>query len=274
MDLDSIGAALRRKLGPLPVWIWAIAGGVVVYFLRSKGYFQGVLGGNVDQGTTLQPRQDSATPPQPVTSLQPGESVYDPNSGALTTAPGNDSGGVGAVPDQSQALEDLAAAIEGGFTTTVNVKQPAAKKPVKKKAKAKVKKSPKRKPKPKKAHTPSTHPTHKTTVPKKTRPRGSAKIRTHTGGRTTKKPAAKKPHAGKATTRQIRPAVTSRLRQRPTVPMVAAGAPVQHTQASHASRATATAHTPPPHRPSAPPPRTVRTPAPRHAPPPRKRAGR
>lgn len=124
MDLDTIGAALKRKLGPLPVWVWAIIGGMVLYFLRSKGYFGGA---GADQGETLQPRQADAREPQQSTLLQPGESVYDPNTGTLSTAPGGGGGdaiggGVGEpttpvdTNDTAQALEDLAAAILGNQT--------------------------------------------------------------------------------------------------------------------------------------------------------------
>lgn len=129
MDLDTIGAALRRKLGPLPVWVWAIFGGVVVYFLRKRGYFGG-LGDASAQ--TLQPSQTTAatTPRDPVL-LQPGESAYNPDTGTLTTAPGgaaapatstaDPSSGTGNANNPSdQAFEDLAAAIIGSRTDSVS----------------------------------------------------------------------------------------------------------------------------------------------------------
>lgn len=133
MDLDTIGAALRRKLGPLPVWAWSLIGGSVLYFLRAKGYFQG-LGSNKVTGETLQPTQQATDAKSPPTVLQPGESAYNPDTGTLTTAPGGGGGGAsgnsgdsgggggGTTPtdnsDVIQAIEDLTSAVMGGQTTS------------------------------------------------------------------------------------------------------------------------------------------------------------
>lgn len=127
MDPSTVGAALKRKLGPLPVWIWATVGGVVVYYLRSKGYFGG---SGADSGTALQPSQANASPTRDPITLQPGESAYDPGSGSLVTAPGGGTpadvsagtattgGGTGS--DDSDALNRLADAIIDSRTDSVS----------------------------------------------------------------------------------------------------------------------------------------------------------
>lgn len=280
MDSETIGAALKRKLGPLPVWIWAMLGGVILYFLRSKGYF----GGNaIDQGQTLQPRQEAATTPQAQVPLQPGESVYDPNTGAISTAPGGDASGGGATgTDPSQAIDDLAAAIAGGFTTTVKVNSVTPRQPTKtakaaaaKKADTKAKTKArsahakaranavnaykKRTAKKKPAHTQKPGHTATAAVTKKpVRARSAASITPHTGSSARTKPA----RAAKATkTRTVAQHSASTTRQRPTVPLARRTAPVQHTVSSHQKPAAAHHNTPTP-RPSSPPQRTTRQPPP------------
>lgn len=145
MDLDTIGAALKRKLGPLPVWMWAMIGGAILYFLRQRGYLKG---GDTTTGEALQPSQRATDPRQAPTVLQPGESAYDPNSGTLTTAPGGGGdggasgsgiggdGGAGANDssgnsDLAAAFEDLAAAMMGNATESEkpNSVSPRAHKP-------------------------------------------------------------------------------------------------------------------------------------------------
>lgn len=85
--MSDIRTALTRKFGPLPAWAWLTIFGAAVYFYRTR-----MSGGG--SGRTLatetkpdiQPT-DPVTPQSPVT-LQPGESVYDPNTGQLIgTAP-------------------------------------------------------------------------------------------------------------------------------------------------------------------------------------------
>lgn len=275
MDIETIGAALRRKLGPLPVWIWAIIGGVIVYWMRSKGYFSGVLGsGSTQTGEALQPSQRNATPPQAQVPLQPGESVYDPNTGALSTAPGGDTGigeSSGTGTDPSQSIDDLANAIAAGFTTHVVVDRTKPKKTKKSAAKhdKKPHKPTKRTATKKPAHhqkpghkgnTKGQHPAHKQ------RPRSSATHRAANGGRTVvnagkRAVSPSKSRTAHATAKQV-------TRQRPTAPMIRKTAPVQHPVASHtpAPHKTAAARIPASPRPSAPAPRAVRAPAP----PPRK----
>lgn len=314
MDISTIGASLKRKLGPLPVWAWAILGGAVVYFLRKRGYF----GGTGDaSASALEPSQVSATTPQQPVVLQPGESAYDPNSGSITTAPGGGTGsdggaGAAATPtgdgstgaDMSQAFEDLAAAIQSGQTDqgpAQNSTKPRttllarAKGVVKKggklgpKEKARLEKEgytnaqinyhtkrhtalgavkPRSSTK-KAAHTPSKGTTIKTT--KKPVTRSAAHVRTTTGGRTAAK-TKQQPHATKAPKTRASAATThSTVRQRPKVSLTRRTAPVAHPAASNRS-SKATVHAAP--RPSAPPPRTVRTPpkpAPKPAPKKKKR---
>lgn len=301
VDLDTIGAALKRKLGPLPVWIWAILGGMIVYFLRSKGYF----GGGLQTADTLQPRQASATPREPVTTLQPGESAYDPNTGTLTTAPGSDTGNTGDTSpassgggsgDYAQAIQDLADTINSALTDR---EQPGAAAPTKHRpsalarAKAAVqhgkvgKVNTKRlkaagytqrqidyhikqrtalgKPAHSQPHD-SNSTTHKTTHTSK--PRSKAHTKPANGGRQTghSKPAGRQ---GKSRT----PTATthSTTRQRPKVPLTRHAAPVHHPTSTHSAKPHQQEHksTPAPPRASAPPPRGQRAPAPQPRPKPK-----
>lgn len=304
MDVDTIGAALRRKLGPLPVWIWAIFGGMVVYFLRKRGYF----GGGLQEGQTFQPSQANATPPQAQVPLQPGESVYDPNTGALTTAPGGDIG-AGTGNDSAQAIDDLASAIAAGFTTHVTVdrtsprgksskKSAAAQKTASAKSQKKAVRAEhravqtaRRNARKKAGHKqkPGHTGTAKTTHPAHTqRPRSEAKHRTVTGGRTTGRKKGSSTTAKKSSDRSFMgsraavatPATTTR--QRPTIGLTRVTAPVQHPVSAHtpSPHKAAAAKVPGPPRASAPAPRAIRpAPAPPPArkvapPPPKPRKGR
>lgn len=42
--MDHVGASLKRKLGPLPVWAWALIGGVSLYVYRNRNGGGGPLG--------------------------------------------------------------------------------------------------------------------------------------------------------------------------------------------------------------------------------------
>ena len=293
MDTDTIGAALRRKVGPLPVWIWSIIGGIGVYFLRKRGYFGGM--GAAQSGETFQPSQANATPPQAQVPLQPGESVYDPNTGALSTAPGGDTGmdnGGATGVDPSQAMDDLANAIAAGFTTHVSVDQTKPKRA--KKSAAKHDKKPshlsKRTARKKAGH--HQQPGHKGTAknpPHKGRARSNATKRLVNGGRTAvnagkritgmkgrhsspsnvphPRQGANATYTHQANPRTVRSVAKPTTRQRPTVGLTRQTAPVAHPVSSHtpSPHKAAAARTPAPPRPSAPAPRAVR-PAP--APPP------
>lgn len=100
--LKGIGGALTRKFGPLPAWVWAIIAGGGLYYYREHTA--------AATGTALDPSQVAATTPQPDTTLEPGESVYDPNTGQLETAPGGDTSGGGGT-DPSDEIGQLASAI-------------------------------------------------------------------------------------------------------------------------------------------------------------------
>lgn len=80
----NLKESLTRKLGPLPAWAWLLLFGVGVWYYRNK--MNAVTGATSGTGTgSVGP---TPTTPQPVTTLDPGQSVYDPNTGGLTTAPG------------------------------------------------------------------------------------------------------------------------------------------------------------------------------------------
>ena len=240
MNLQNIGSALRRKLGPLPVWAWAIIGGVALYFLRAQGYF----GGRVETGETLQPAQADAREPQTQVTLQPGESVYDPNTGGLTTAPGGE-------VDQVDVPEDNTDALLAAILKAVTKKKP-------KPRKAKHQKPKKKKPKPKPAHRQKPHKkrnvgragSKKHGDPK---PRGATAWRIRPIGRAKRKPGGPRFTPAKPRTPQATSA--SGARQRPTTPMVVRSSDRQHPVSTHGRRNKKPTASPP--RPSSPPKRNV-----------------
>ncbi len=81
--MDNVKNALTRKLGPLPVWAWAIIAGIGVWYYRNR------MSGSTASQQSLQDdlSQTSPMPPQDPIPLDPGESVYDPNTGQLISAP-------------------------------------------------------------------------------------------------------------------------------------------------------------------------------------------
>lgn len=78
--MNRIRGALTRKLGPLPAWVWlaVFAVGVIIYRARANN---GINPVNVSDATPTP--TDAVSKGDPVT-LQPGESVYDPNTGAVS----------------------------------------------------------------------------------------------------------------------------------------------------------------------------------------------
>ena len=78
--VSRVREALTRKLGPLPVLAWALIAGVGLYLYRARNSAAGPTA-STDTNT---PNTESTSPQDPVT-LQPGESVYDPNTGALVS---------------------------------------------------------------------------------------------------------------------------------------------------------------------------------------------
>lgn len=107
--MSNLKSSLTRKLGPLPAWAWALIAFVGIYYYRTRISAQASGTGTGSVGPT-------PTTPQPQTLLQPGESVYDPNTGALTTAPGGGSaGGSSDITGTSLDPNALAAAIAGAL---------------------------------------------------------------------------------------------------------------------------------------------------------------
>jgi hypothetical protein len=112
--VDNIKSALTRKLGPLPAWAWLAVTAIGIWYYRSK-----TSGSTAAVNTTAtSPTFTPPTPQSPV-NLGQGESVYDPNTGALVTAPG----GGDAYP-QPIALQPGTSYIDpttGGVVTTPSV---------------------------------------------------------------------------------------------------------------------------------------------------------
>lgn len=109
-------SALTRKLGPLPAWVWLATFGVAYYLYRRYT-------GNSVSGTGTGSVGPAAVTPQPITTLPPGYSAYDPNSGALSTAPGGGLSGTSdttatSAADLTAAMDNLASAIASGMPPT------------------------------------------------------------------------------------------------------------------------------------------------------------
>jgi hypothetical protein len=107
----GIKGALTRKIGPLPAWVWAIVGFGLVWYYRSK------LSAGSQSGTGTGSVAPTPVDPQPGQVLQPGESYYDPNTGAMSTAPGGGNGG-GTPSDYSGLVDGITAAIAAGEAAT------------------------------------------------------------------------------------------------------------------------------------------------------------
>lgn len=82
--MSEIRTALTRKFGPLPAWAW---GAILLVFVLAYRKLSGQY--NAPSAATTDPGSDATVQePQEPTTLQPGESVYDPNTGQLiSTAP-------------------------------------------------------------------------------------------------------------------------------------------------------------------------------------------
>lgn len=109
--MSKITDALKKKWGPLPAWVWLFGGGLVYYFYRQ--YSSTSSASSTGTGSVA----PAAATPQPQTVLEPGESVYDPNTGTLTTAPGgggSTSNGSGSF-DPTGLANAIASAIEGAL---------------------------------------------------------------------------------------------------------------------------------------------------------------
>lgn len=80
MNTDGVAGSLQKKIGPLPVWAWAIIAGVLIYVIRNR-----MAGGTSAAAAAQQQQQQNPTVPQTPIPLSPGQSVYDPNTGSLYT---------------------------------------------------------------------------------------------------------------------------------------------------------------------------------------------
>lgn len=226
--MSNVMSALKRKIGPLPAWGWAIIAGVLVYYFRRK-----LNGGTLSTSSALP--TDTTAQQSPVV-LQPGESAYNPNTGGLVTAPGGDTSGSSG-GDMATALEDLASALQAATTTATpgDTSQPGTTSSPKKhrgKRSLKSKHKPKRKDKGA-AHSPSDHRKHRhrSTASVKDNPRGKAQTTGHGAGQRTRRRTITvgdqggnwdtvggvKPKVGKVRTRYARktPMTKPVIRQRP-----------------------------------------------------------
>src|SRR5215471_857582 len=103
--MSKFKSALTRKFGPLPAWAWAVIGFIGIWYYRNR---IGAVSGSASNviGTT------GTTSDQPPITLGPGESVYDPNTGTLHTAPGqttdDSTGAPSSDPVPGQTMPDYA----------------------------------------------------------------------------------------------------------------------------------------------------------------------
>lgn len=258
--MSKIKSALTRKWGPLPAWAWfAIVGGVYYFYRKYSATASGTGTGSVGP---------AAATPQPQTVLQPGESVYDPNSGSLTTAPGGSSSGDGSGGATTSSAADLAAAMDalanaiatGMPPTQVQVTVPGPTTPGTSGTAPPIRRVPKP---PKRKKPENTYPKEAPVRPKKGKSRGRSKATINPGGkrRVAAKPApvgSKAPsNGGKGRGRStggVSPA-PPRVHQRPRTPVVTYVPTQRRTGGMQPGRRAEAAPAP---RPSAPPPRTHR----------------
>jgi hypothetical protein len=257
--VSRITDSLKKKIGPLPAWAWALvlAGGL--YYYRKKTASSNSSTADTTS-TTVPQASDTGT------VLSPGESIVNPD-GTLTTAPGSTSG------DSSDPGSAIASAIAGltaqlatdqtaqaqPTTPTVATTAPAVTASLPKLGSAK------RKAKTKPAHTTPKPTTKANSTTAKLRARSTATVRNALGGRVGK-PLGKDVASGvtsngRIITRGLKGTATPpRRRSRPVVGLVGSTSAQQHIVATHpkASARPVAATNPP--RPSAPPPRTTARP--------------
>lgn len=265
--MDRIKQALTRKIGPLPAWGWLTIILVAVYWYRRH------TSSTTTAATATTDTTGSTTTPQDPITLQPGESVYNPNDGSLTTAPGGGGGsgsgdggssggsgdnsvnsGVGDTtgtsnsPDLSGLLGSLQNISKGIGKLNVRLGKLSA--TTKKKAKPKA--AGLRRPPAGGNQSLQTAAYNASKGGAKNRPRSGAAIKSkiHT-------PKAHNPGAAKGTSRTVRtvrPAST--VRQHQLTPMTRAT--VRQRPTATSVKPPATEHPANPPRPSSPPPRTHR----------------
>jgi hypothetical protein len=79
--VSNVRQALTRKLGPLPVWAWALIAGIGLYMYRAR--HAPMTGADAASVDTTAPDQTDASGQQDPVTLDPGETAYDPNTGQL-----------------------------------------------------------------------------------------------------------------------------------------------------------------------------------------------
>ena len=105
--MDKIKDALTRKIGPLPAWAWLGIFGIGYY------YYKNHIANNSTSATQASSTVTTPTPQSPIT-VSPGDSVYNPNTGTLTTEPGGGGGyggGGGGGGQLANALSNIATAL-------------------------------------------------------------------------------------------------------------------------------------------------------------------
>ena len=235
--MTRIKEALTRKFGPLPAWAWLLMLFGAVYYYR-KHY------GTAATTTASTPTATTNTgSDQPPITLDPGQSVYDPGTGALTTAPGGGgstdatggggTGGGGGLPAGSGPADTTLPATQPPFVVRIiNGAKPNTHKPVKPKHGVK-RPNPVKKPGRARSTTAINHKSHSPSGGK-AKPSVRSRVVTRIGGSHV---------AGAPRQRPKMPVTRPVVRQRPV-----------------ASASPSPAHQPAPHnppRPSAPPPRNV-----------------
>ena len=238
--MSDVKQALQRKLGPLPAWAWALIGGIALYVYRSRHAVTGASTAAPDT-TAGGTGTDTGSTPGDVTTLQPGESAYNPATGQLVSTapeqqPGEPQSPVTLDPGQAVFDPNTGQLVTNPDLTTTTTT-----------SKAKPKKKHKRTPKAKPKHQPGKKVKHPGGALGKLR--GTGKIVGSRIGKPARGHTAPKPRVrGKATaspsgaprTRANKPAAPAQ-RQRPAAPRITH--PVAQRTAPHPARqATPTTH--------------------------------
>ena len=123
--MSKLGDALKRKWGPLPAWGWLVFLVGIVYYYRHYMSTSSAVSGTGTGSVAPAP-----VTPQPITTLQPGETAYDPNTGGFLTAPGggattDTTSGTGSDNSAATAIDDLATAITAAMQAGPGTTGPA-----------------------------------------------------------------------------------------------------------------------------------------------------
>lgn len=112
--MSDVKRALTRKFGPLPAWAWALVAAVGLYYYRSRSSSSTAAAAQAATSTPTVSDQTGGTPQAPI-PLDPGQSVYDPNSGSLISAP--DTSGSTGNQDALNAINGLTDALNNATNT-------------------------------------------------------------------------------------------------------------------------------------------------------------